>query len=368
MIPRAVVLAVVLAAAAGAEEAGWRESLEGATVPDEEARGAVHGLPFVVEKAEMKEGILELRQGKEFFADRSFTVFLFLGKGESPAGKKWAVKRDKQWDNPHIHMGWMEGGKGIPETHMAMSKYAMILEFGAETNKTVPGKIWLCMDDESKSWVAGTFTCGVKGFRMVDGKADLTEDSFLTLEWLAAEWLRDKNGGERPEILTHSDGQYANTDGKNAQEGRCAYRWKGKDGKVSWIKLDFRKEVGKGWEVVGSRPGDEIEQAHPKEAPDFAKDPDKALVLASALRLEKELHEAHPGTAILSTWFMPQVPTKGSLGTCDLSWSMEQAEGEWAEGKSRRELWVKAEGAWKFERLLEEGERLNWGTGEIEKK
>jgi hypothetical protein len=36
------------------------------------------------------------------------------------------------------------------------------LEFGKEKDGKVPGKIYLCMPDDSKSYIAGTFTLELK--------------------------------------------------------------------------------------------------------------------------------------------------------------------------------------------------------------
>ena len=75
------------------------------------ARGAIAGHPFVVEKATMKEGgILELREGEDFFADRSITVFIFeIEAGEtpddSPEGKKMALTQNET-QQLYAALGW----------------------------------------------------------------------------------------------------------------------------------------------------------------------------------------------------------------------------------------------------------------------
>src|SRR5260221_438722 len=54
--------------------------------PPRRAAGKVHGLDFKVESAKMENGILTIRQGKDFFAEREMTIFLFLKPGESVQG------------------------------------------------------------------------------------------------------------------------------------------------------------------------------------------------------------------------------------------------------------------------------------------
>jgi hypothetical protein len=36
--------------------------------------------------------------------------------------------------------------------------YALRLEFGADKDGRIPGKIYLCLPDDRKSWLAGSFT------------------------------------------------------------------------------------------------------------------------------------------------------------------------------------------------------------------
>jgi hypothetical protein len=40
--------------------------------------------------------------------------------------------------------------------------YAMRLEFGALANNRMPGKIYLCTPDETKSYIAGTFNVEIR--------------------------------------------------------------------------------------------------------------------------------------------------------------------------------------------------------------
>ena len=43
-----------------------------------------------------------------------------------------------------------------------MKDYSLVLEFGEPTKKGLPGKIYLCLPDEEKSFVAGTFVATKK--------------------------------------------------------------------------------------------------------------------------------------------------------------------------------------------------------------
>jgi len=93
---------------AGAQAAGWKADLKKVATPNRPAAGQVDGKPFRVEKAELdSQNILTLRQGKEFFADRDFKIFLFLS-GAKPDGKTIEVNAaSKMGMTAHVHMSWM---------------------------------------------------------------------------------------------------------------------------------------------------------------------------------------------------------------------------------------------------------------------
>ena len=89
-------------------------------------------------------------------------IFPFLDKGETLEGKTFNVEYEHGYNAPHIHMKYRKEGKKVPETEMFMSKYAMRLEFGQIEGGALSGKIYLCLPDEEKSFVAGTFRAALK--------------------------------------------------------------------------------------------------------------------------------------------------------------------------------------------------------------
>ncbi len=125
------------------------------------AAGQIAGLPFTVENATLKDGILTLSQGHAFFADREVTIFLFLKNGESPLGRKWEVGAGKNADHPHVHLSWRDAGQSLPKTRILMNDYRLHLEFEPGKNGAVNGRIALTAPGEQNSRVNGTFTAQV---------------------------------------------------------------------------------------------------------------------------------------------------------------------------------------------------------------
>ena len=141
---------------------GWRMDLDGVQIPAASATGRIHGEDFTLNGAKIQNGILTLRQGKGFFPELGLTIFLFLKEKEDPQGKAFDIKKDQGFGSPHIHMAWKEQGKDVPKTKIYMNDYAMRLNFGKRQKGTLPGKIYVSLPDDFKSYVAGSFVADIK--------------------------------------------------------------------------------------------------------------------------------------------------------------------------------------------------------------
>ncbi|MBI3464117.1 MAG: hypothetical protein HY000_13830 [Planctomycetes bacterium] len=139
----------------------WTMDLSKMRIPDAPATGRIHGEDFTAEQAELEGGILTLREGKDFFPEKAVKLFLFLKEGESVEGKTFRVTGKERFRSPHVHVQWRaKKGEGVPETETVMDNYAMVLEFGKIKDSRLPGRIYLCLPNTTKSFVAGTFVVG----------------------------------------------------------------------------------------------------------------------------------------------------------------------------------------------------------------
>jgi hypothetical protein len=144
-----------------APAAGEPEDVTGQPIPEKPATGRIDGKDFKVEKAVLENSVLTLRQGKDFFADLEFMVFLF-GQDGKFEGKTIAVKPNQDSTTAHIHKGYKVEGKNLPETEIITEKYTMKVEFGTAKDGKIPGKIHLRLPDEAGSFVVGTFEAEIK--------------------------------------------------------------------------------------------------------------------------------------------------------------------------------------------------------------
>lgn len=219
-------------------------------IPAAPAKGQVHGKPFVVENSYIENGVLTLRLGKDVTADLEVKVMLPGSPWETPAGKNFKVMEAGGAGTPQVALAWKEDGQSAPSEQKFTDKYSMMLEFGQEKDKKLPGKIQLNLPDETKSHVAGTFEADIRGFRIVDGKPDLSADSVDTLQYLALRELLKDDPNKSLEVISFRDGRYAqaSSPGKN-MTGSIEVEYRVGQGSRAVQQFQFEKDAG-AWKVV----------------------------------------------------------------------------------------------------------------------
>jgi hypothetical protein len=164
-------------------DAVWTMDLKQAKIPKASASGKIHGAPFKPDRAELDHGVLTLRQGKDFFADMEIRIFLFGNDKEVPEGKSFEVSASDEFANCQVLMQYKASGQNLPVSENFSNKYALKLELGKLNDDQLPGKIYLCLPDASKSFLAGAFHAqvladpsakpGPKQVPFVTGKIDV---------------------------------------------------------------------------------------------------------------------------------------------------------------------------------------------------
>jgi len=125
----------------------WRADLNNVAIPEINVQGLLHGRKFTLEDATLRNGVLNLRQGKEAIADLSLDIDLNLKEGQTL---------------PNVQMRWKLPNQQNPQSQEFSIGYSILLEFGAIKGDKLPGKIYICLSDEDKSVVAGTFVAMVE--------------------------------------------------------------------------------------------------------------------------------------------------------------------------------------------------------------
>jgi DNA-directed RNA polymerase subunit RPC12/RpoP len=139
---------------------GWSLNLAGAAFPDDAAVGRLHNKDFICGRALFQNGLLALRQGSFRQPEAFVNVYLSPNETRELDGKRFDIRTNDSGTSPRIVLRWKEDDLRVTQTFT--NGYAMKLEFGQSTAGMVPGKIYLCMPDASKSFVAGTFTAEIR--------------------------------------------------------------------------------------------------------------------------------------------------------------------------------------------------------------
>jgi len=127
----------------------WTSDINKMPFPDHPVSGKLHGIDFTLKTALFRNGDLKISSANGMFLD----VFRL---GESIEGHSYEIEStDSDNTNPHVKMTWDEGD--VVQTSTYNKGYGMKLQFDQAINRTVSGKIYLCLPDDSKSCVAGTF-------------------------------------------------------------------------------------------------------------------------------------------------------------------------------------------------------------------
>ena len=333
-------------------------------IPAVPAKGQVHGKPFVVENSYIESGVLTLRLGKDVTADLEVKVLLPGTPWETPAGKKYKVTEAGGAGIPQVMLAWKEDGQNASPEQKFTDKYTMVLEFGQEKDKKLPGKIQLNLPDETKSNVAGTFEADIRGFRIVDGKPDLSTDSADTLQYLALRELLKDDPNKSLEVMSFRDGRYVQPEsaGKN-MTGYIEAEYRIGQSSLGMQRYQFEKEGG-AWKVVRALNGNQLDEAHPLQAPGAKDSPPKMLTYLTAKKLEADVQKKYPSKYIYQPEFMSRHSEKFKIGVCEASYRLDAAG---APVKTAY-LFRLQPGGWKFERELGKKEKVNFDTGRIDKR
>ena len=128
---------------------GWTMDVKDAQIPGDPVSGEIHGANFECKRVLYRNGNL-----KFLSADGSY--LMIHGVGASIENSSFEFPSASVSDALRIEIAWKEDDQN--QTEGFQDGYAMELKFDAAKRRKVPGQIYLCLPDDSKSYIAGTFT------------------------------------------------------------------------------------------------------------------------------------------------------------------------------------------------------------------
>ncbi len=141
-----------------ANDTNWMLELGAAAIPETTAAGRIHGQNFIIERANFQNGTLTLRAGTRGPVEFGVTLNFEGATPEALAGKSFNVATNVD-RAARVTLRWKEGDAAQKQS--VDNGYALRLEFGAQANNHLPGKIYLCTPDAEKSYLMGTFSANI---------------------------------------------------------------------------------------------------------------------------------------------------------------------------------------------------------------
>lgn len=326
-------------------------------IPAEPVKGQLRGQAFAVEGAVLENAVLSLRQGE----DAEIRLVLPTPRWETPAGKRFRVMDKPGADAPRVHLVWREGDQ--LRQRPVSDNFTLVLEFGQEKDRKLPGKIHLAVAEADKSTVAGTFEAEIRGFRIVNGKPDLTSDSVETLEFLALREILKDDPDKPIEVLALRDGRLDAAGAAGKPNGYLEVEYRLGEAKATVQRFQFVKEEG-AWKVARALSAGQIEEAHPVLAPGPKDPPARLFPYLAAKRLEADLQKKDAKGGVHGVEFNVRVSERHKIGVCEASYKLEPG----GAAQKIAYLFRQKPDGWVLERPLAKSERVNFDSGRIEKR
>jgi hypothetical protein len=348
----------VAKAPAGPGEGGAPARKPESAIPPTPAKGQVHGKEFAMDGATFRAGTLRLYQGGRDAALAEIQIARLSPSYEVPAGRTFRLTDAGRPDAPFIEV--RSAGEGGAHNEFG-DKYTLVLEFGRENNRKLPGKLYVKLPEAAKTQVAGTFEADITGFRIIDGKPDLTADDTETLGYLA---LREVLKDDPDKALKDAVLRDMRLNSAPAvPTGYLEASYQVGEGVPTTQRFQFVKDKGE-WRVLRTLRTDQIDEAHPFQAPKAKDRPETLFPHLAAKRLEAETQKKFPKKGIFVSEFVTRYSDKHKVGECAVTYRLEGNE----QPLTRTYLFRARAGGWALDRELGGKEKLNVNTGRIEKR
>lgn len=143
-----------------ASDSNWLLVLPARALPASPVAGRIHGKDFIVERASFQNGTLTLRYGTRGNMEFGALINFAGAPPEALAGKSIDVTTNAE-KAARVSLRWKDDAGAVQKPNFD-SGYALRLEFGALENNRLPGKIYLCLPDDEKSYLLGAFTADAR--------------------------------------------------------------------------------------------------------------------------------------------------------------------------------------------------------------
>ncbi|MGH7991886.1 MAG: hypothetical protein ACREDQ_00085 [Limisphaerales bacterium] len=138
----------------------WTLDLTNAVFPNKAAAGKIHARDFVCQRAVFQNGLLMLRSSTGREPEMAANIFISTNTAAAVSGESFGTGTNQLTPVSRVSLFWRDGNMRIVE--LFTNDFALKLDFGSVSNNQLPGRIYLCLPDDAKSCIAGTFTAEIR--------------------------------------------------------------------------------------------------------------------------------------------------------------------------------------------------------------
>ncbi len=150
-------------------------------------QGELYGRPFQPQQGELIDGVLSLREGRDFFAQSELIIRL-------PQARPGAVRLDvlpaDQGQLPEVEISWLLPEQELPEARRLSRGYTLHLNLQPLAPNKLVGDFHLVLPAQFKTSLSGTLELYTNGLRYKGDAVDRSFDSADTLNYVIHDYLQ----------------------------------------------------------------------------------------------------------------------------------------------------------------------------------
>lgn len=244
-------------------------------------RGQLDGRPFSPHEGELIDGVLSLREGSGFFANKEVSIRL----PHPVAGPlRLDVLPQDAGVLPEVEISWKRPEQELPEARRLSHGYSLHLDLQPVPPNRLVGDFHLVLPPRYSTNLSGKVELYTDGLRYRADKVDTRHDSYATLVHVATDYLQRRHATRQVQVEAFPPVRFPATTLLAKVQARV-------DDQQQTFELTLSKQA-QGWSVAG----DEYPPLPAELKPEIAKQPavepaatsgDPVVTPAAALRIDR---------------------------------------------------------------------------------
>lgn len=217
--------------------------------------GELHGQPFRPEYGELIDGVVLLREGKDFFAQRELRIVLPSHIKVAQQGLRLDVLPQDTGKLPEIEIMWLLPEQGLPEARRIARGYTLHLDLQHQAPNRLTGNFHLVLPPQFKTSMSGEIELLSNRLHYLNGMLDRRYDDVATLEYVVQdylEWRFNQDAVVQPLATPTTFSAPLDLD-------VTAYL----DGELQRMPIRLIKSADSGWAVLGDEHSERAAQTAP---------------------------------------------------------------------------------------------------------